>query len=140
MIGRCSGTGWTSVAASGTSVSLLEPDWVFQHRLHPEAVLGVVRDGADPVDLAPVDVQENGTFLSMLSRVIFETSPIAGTCGGKPRSRAAATCTCWMPRTTDPAGRVPAEDIIGAVQVVGGAAVAGSFQHSPKHRRFTAAG
>ncbi len=44
-------------------VSLLEPDWVFQHGLHPEAVMAVVREGADPDALAPVDVQENGPFL-----------------------------------------------------------------------------
>jgi hypothetical protein len=53
-------------------VSLLEPDWVYQHGLHPEAVLGVVRDGADSVVLAPVDLGENGAFLRLLSRVIFE--------------------------------------------------------------------
>lgn len=55
-------------------MSLLEPDWLFKHGLNPEAILGVVRDGADPAELAPGDVQENGAFLRLLSRVIFENA------------------------------------------------------------------
>ena len=121
-------------------VSLLEPAWVFKHGLHPEVTLGVLRDGADPAELAPVDVQENGAFLRLLSRVIFEN--IAGR--GDIRREAEAQGTGYVylldARTPDPAGRVPAEDVIGAVQVEGGAAVARSYQHNPKHRLFTAAG
>jgi hypothetical protein len=29
-------------------VTMLESDWVFQHGLHPEAIVGVLREGADP--------------------------------------------------------------------------------------------
>ena len=52
-------------------VSLLEPDWVFRHGLHPGAILGVLRDGADLAELAPVDVRENGAFLRLLFRVVL---------------------------------------------------------------------
>lgn len=54
-------------------VSLLDHDWVFRHGLPPEAVMAIVRDGADPDNLTPADVQENGPFRRLLSRVIFET-------------------------------------------------------------------
>jgi hypothetical protein len=121
-------------------VSLLEPDWVFRHGLHPEAILAVVRDGADPAELAPLDVRENGTFLRLLSRVIFEN--IADSSDIRREAEIQGTGYVYLldARTPDPAGRVPAEDIIGAVQVDGGATVPGSYQHNPKHRLFTATG
>ena len=53
-------------------VSMLTADWVFQHGLHPEAIMGIIREGADADGLAPIDVRENPTFLRLLSRVIFE--------------------------------------------------------------------
>jgi hypothetical protein len=121
-------------------VSLLEPDWVFQHGLHPEAVLGVVRDGADPVALAPVDLRENGPFLQLLSRVIFENIADCGDMRREAEMQGSGYVYLLDARTPNPAGRVPAEDIIGVVQVDGGAAVAGSYQHNPKHRLFTATG
>jgi hypothetical protein len=43
-------------------------------------------------------------------------------------------------RTADPGGRVPPEDIIGAVRVEAGVTVAGSFQHNPRHRPLTHSG
>lgn len=43
-------------------------------------------------------------------------------------------------RTPDPGGRVPAEDIIGAVEVVEGQLVPGSYQHNPRHRLLTVNG
>ena len=55
-------------------VSLLEPEWVFQHGLHPEAVIAVLPEGADSDAMTPADVRENGPFLRLLSRVIFENA------------------------------------------------------------------
>lgn len=43
-------------------------------------------------------------------------------------------------RTPDPGGRVPPEDILGAVEVQGGEMVTGSFQHNPRHRLLTSRG
>lgn len=121
-------------------VSLLDPDWVFEHGLHPEAVLAVVRDGADPVELAPDDVQENGPFLRLLSRVLFENLTDSGDVRRKAKIQGSGYVYLLDARTPDPAGRVPAEDIIGAVQVDGAEPVAGSYQHNPNHRLFTATG
>ncbi|GIH09250.1 hypothetical protein Rhe02_73170 [Rhizocola hellebori] len=53
-------------------VSILEPDWAFEHGQHPEAIMGVVGEGADLDHLGPDDVQENPTFLRLLSRVLYE--------------------------------------------------------------------
>ena len=99
-------------------VSLLEPDWVFKHGLHPEAILGVLRDGADPDELEPVDVQENGAFLRLLSRVIFENVADCDDIRWEAEIQGTGYVYLLDARTPDPAGRVPAEDIVGAVQGV----------------------
>jgi hypothetical protein len=121
-------------------VSLLEPDWVFQHGLQLEAILAVVHDGAGAAALSPLDVRENGTFLRLLSRVIFEN--IADSADFRRQAEIQGNGYVYLldARTPDPAGRVPAVDIIGAVQVDGGAMVPDSYRHNPKHRLFTATG
>ncbi|TCB87725.1 hypothetical protein E0H26_28855 [Micromonospora zingiberis] len=121
-------------------VSLLEPDWVFQHGLHPEAVMAVVREGADPDVLAPADVQENGPFLRLLSRVVFENIDQCGSLRREAEIQGSGYVFLLDERTPGPGGRVNRDDIVGAVEVSSGEPVAGSYQHNPRHRLFTAAG
>ncbi|MFY1670427.1 hypothetical protein ACN27G_10755 [Plantactinospora sp. WMMB334] len=121
-------------------VSLLEPDWVYQHGLHPEAVLAVVGGGADRGELTPADVRESGPFLRLLSRVIFENVTNNGDICREADVQGSGYVYLLDARTPDPAGRVSSEDIIGAVQVNAGKPVSGSYQHNPKHRLFTVNG
>ncbi len=65
---------YTVLTESGSReyVSLLELDWVGEHGLPLEGVLGLVPDGVGADQLAPGDLRENPTFLRFLSRVIYE--------------------------------------------------------------------
>ncbi|WP_326559686.1 hypothetical protein [Micromonospora sp. NBC_01796] len=121
-------------------VSLLEADWVSRHGLHPEAVMAVVREGADPYDLEPVDVRESGPFLRLLSRVIFENVNRCADIRRRADLQSAGYFYLLDERTQDPGGRVPPEDIIGSIEVRDGQPVAGSYQHNPRHRLLAAAG
>jgi hypothetical protein len=121
-------------------VSLLEPEWVYQHGLHPETVMAVLPGSAVPDAMTPADVQENGPFLRLLSRVIFEN---AGQCGWLQREaevQGNGYVYLLDGRTPTPGGRVPPEDIIGAFEVREDALVTGSYRHNPQHRLFTTAG
>jgi hypothetical protein len=69
------------------------------------------------VELAPVDVQENGTFLRLLSRVIFENIADCGDTRREAEIQGSGYAYLLDARTPDPAGRVPAQDIVGEVQV-----------------------
>lgn len=121
-------------------VSLLDYDWVFRHGLPPEAVMAVVRDGADPNSLTPADVHENGPFLRLLSRVIFETIDQCGDIRRQAQDQGSGYLYLLDERTPDPGGRVPPEDIVGAIEVSDGKPVPGSYQHNPRHRLLTPAG
>jgi hypothetical protein len=121
-------------------VSLLESEWVFRHGLHPEVIMAVVREGANPGSLAPADVQENGPFLRLLTRVIFESIDRSAGIRREAEVQGSGYVYLLDARTPDPGGRVPPEDIVGAVEVRDGEPVPGSYQHNPRHRLLTAAG
>ncbi len=72
----------------------------------------MVHTGADAEDLKPEDVRENGSFLRLLSRVIFEN---VADCGGIRRQaviQGQGHVYLLDGRTPDPGGLVPAEDIM----------------------------
>ena len=120
--------------------SLLEPDWVTQYGLHPEAVMAVVPDSADPERLTPADIRENGPFLRLLSRVIYENVTDCDDIRREAEVQGSGHTYLLDRRTPDPGGRVPAEDIMGSVEIDNGRPITGSYQHNPRHRLFTTAG
>lgn len=121
-------------------VALLESEWVFQHGLHPEAIVAIVRDGADSDALTPGDIWENPAFLRLLSRVIYEN--IDGCSDLRREAEVQGDGYVYLrdARTPEPGGRVPPEDIIGVVSVSNGDIVPGSFRHNPRHRLLTVHG
>jgi hypothetical protein len=121
-------------------VSLLGPEWVFQQGLHPEAVIAVLPDGADLDDITPTDVRENGPFLRLLSRVIFENAERCSLLRREAEVQGNGYIYLLDGRTLNPGGRVPPEDIIGAFEVRAGALVSGSYQQNSRHRLFTTDG
>ena len=121
-------------------VSLLEPEWVSQHGLHPDAVIAVLPAGAVSDTITPADVRENGPLLRLLSRVIFENASQYGLLQREAEVQGNGYVYLLDGRTPTPGGRVPPEDIIGAFEVREGALVTGSYQHNPRHRLFTTAG
>ncbi len=102
--------------------------------------MAIVREGADPHVLAPGDVQENGPFLWLLSRVIDENIDRCSFLRREAEIQGSGYVYLLDERTPDPAGRVSSTDIIGAIEVSNGNPVAGSYRHNPRHRLLTAAG
>jgi hypothetical protein len=118
-------------------VSLLEPGWVSAHGLRPDAVVAVLPPDATLDDVRPEDIGENGPFLRLLSRVIFENAGRDEMLRREAEVQGDGYVYLLDRRTPDPGGRVPPQDIIGAFEVSGGALVAGSYRHNPRHRLFT---
>jgi hypothetical protein len=121
-------------------VSLLEPEWIEQHDLHPWAVMGTVRADVDPALVEPVDLTENGGFLRVLSRAIYEHGSSCGFLQREAEIQGEGHIYLLDGRTREPAGRVPPADILGTFTVSGGKLVTGSYQHNPRHRLLTADG
>jgi hypothetical protein len=118
-------------------LSLMDAETTFARGLRAEAILGTVLEGGDPDTLTPADFQENPAFLRFLSRVIHEHVDQCPDILLEAEMQGSGHVYVLDLRTADPAGRVPAEDIIGAVKVEAGTTVAGSFQHNPRHRLLT---
>ncbi|GIE90798.1 hypothetical protein Are01nite_72780 [Actinoplanes regularis] len=121
-------------------VSLLESDWAFRHGLRADGILGSVRAGANPDDLGPADVEENDVFVRLLSTVVQDNIGQSDFLRREARKQGAGYVYLIDGRTSNPGGRVPPEDILGAVEVKDGQGVAGSYRHNPRHRLLTAAG
>lgn len=121
-------------------VALLESEWVSTHGLHPEAIVAVVRDGANSQALAPGDIRENPAFLLTLCRVIYNNVDGCPDLRREAEVQGDGFVYLLDARTPDPGGRVPPEDIIGVVSVSGGDIVPGSFRHNPRHRLLTVNG
>ena len=121
-------------------LSLLDPEWVSQRGLHPEAVIAVLPADTESDVINPADVRENGPFLRLLSRAIFENADRCGLLRREAEIQGSGFVYLLDGRTPTPGGRVPPEDIIGAFEVRDGALVAGSYRHNPRHRLFTTAG
>jgi len=121
-------------------VSLLEPDWVYEYGLRPDAVVAVLPAGATPADVHPGDVRENGPFVRLLSRTIFENAGQHEALQREAEVQGDGCVYLLDGRTPDPGGRVPPHDIIGAFEVRDGALLTGSYQHNPRHRLFTTDG
>jgi hypothetical protein len=121
-------------------VSLLEPAWVSEYGLNPDVVVAVLPAGVTTDDLKPDHVRENGLFLRLLSRVIFENAGRHEMLQREAEVQGDGYVYLLDGRTPDPGGRVPPQDIIGAFEVRDGTLVNGSYRHNPQHRLFTTAG
>jgi hypothetical protein len=122
------------------ALSLLEPAWVGETGLAAEAILGFVGPATDLDRLGPEGITENRDFLRLLSRVIWEEVDRDPTLHMEADAQGEGYVYLLDARTPDPGGRVPPEDIIGAVTVAAGRVVAGSFTHNPRQRLLTAHG
>ncbi len=122
------------------AVSTLDVEWVFEHGLPLEAVVGFMAAGANLDRLAPEDFRENPAFVRCLSRVIYEgIDSIEELCSQAER-QGNGYAYLIDGRAPDPGGRVVPEDIMGVVAVESGAVVRGSFEHNHRHRVLTTNG
>jgi hypothetical protein len=120
-------------------VSLLEPSWVAEHGLPFEAILGRIPDWSS-AGVTPSGFRENPAFLRLLSKVIWQYVDEVDELRLEAALHGDGHLFLLDRRAGDPDGRVPEEDVVGTVEVRDGAVVAGSFQHNPRHRLFTARG
>lgn len=122
-------------------VAIVPHELAFQHGLADESIIGALRR---PVSAGPgvgaitpenfVPSRAFGDFLHRFVAAEIYRSPAA-------RKQAAVQRSGYLyimdGRTPDPAGAVPPEDILGAVQIGDGMLVPGTYQRNFKHQLFT---
>jgi rhodanese-related sulfurtransferase len=119
-------------------VSLIEPAFVFEHGLCPEAVLGVLTPGSQPADMyRPECFRQNPAFVSYLGELMAAHILNEAELVREAHRQAEGLVVVVDGRTPTPGDHVPAEDIIGAVDVNAGELVPGSYQHNPNHQLLT---
>jgi hypothetical protein len=126
-------------AGAQHAVSVLEPDFVFEHGLCPEAVLGLLSGEGGPA-ITPDRFTQNSVFVEFLAGVIgrhlFEVADVVR----QAQHQGDGHVYLIDGRTPTPGGAVPPADVIGAVAVEAGRLEPGSYQHNPHHRLLTADG
>ena len=114
-------------------VSPLAPGEVFEHGLDTEAVYGLLALGVPGLDGMPPDhFQENPAFVRFLHETIADD-----VCGSAAIRAAAAVLASG--RLPIPDERTPGE-VFGSIEVRDGEPVPMSYEPSPDHRLYTAAG
>jgi hypothetical protein len=122
-------------------LTVLPTDVVFSKGLIPEAIVGVLlRPLAGGESITPEVFARNSIFVKFMHEVIARYAPLEPGC----REEAKRLGTGWIyivdRRTKTPAGAVPPEDIIGALQVGDGKVLPDSYQASPQHMILSANG
>jgi hypothetical protein len=114
------------------------PDWVFEHGLCTEAILGVAQpDASGGSAITPERFRENPAFVQLLQGLIAEhLGEVHGIVREAARQRGGHVYLIDG-RTPRPDGQVPPLDVIGAVAVEAGLLVPGSYRHNPNHRLLT---
>jgi hypothetical protein len=122
-------------------VTLISPDVAYSQGLVPEAIIGKFARPLEPGEaISPEVFSRNRVFVDFLHDVIARHGP------EQPSVKAEATRLGegWVyfldQRTPTPQGPVPPEDILGALEVKGGAVVPGSYRASPQHKILTTNG
>ncbi len=115
-------------------VTLLPPEPAFAHGLTPEAIVGVLsRPLAEGESITPEVFARNRVFVDFLHEVIARCAPSQPAFQAEARRLGSGWVYIIDRRTPTPAGPVPPEDILGALEVKGGEVVPGSYRRSPKH-------
>lgn len=122
-------------------VTLLPSSVFFNQGLAPEAVVGMLARPLEPGERVTPDLfARNRVFVDFLHQFIAENAPQDPAC----RANAQRLGKGWIyiidHRTETPAGDVPPEDILGALEVADGRVVVGSYRPSPRHRILSARG
>jgi hypothetical protein len=116
-------------------VTLVSPEVSFKQGLAPEAILGVL---SRPVDagqpISPAVFAGNPVFVQFLHDVIARHAPTEPSCQSHARQQGTGWLYIIDQRTATPDGDVPAEDIVGGLEVKQGEVVAGSYRPNPNHR------
>ena len=122
-------------------VSLLDEETALSRGLVPQAIVGVLKRPPEAGQLLkPEDFTRNKVFVEYLHDFLKREAPTLPAM----RAEARRLKTGWVyildQRTPTPAGEVPPQDIIGAVETREGELVPGSYQRNYNHAIYSTAG
>lgn len=124
-------------------VSPIDGRWLFEHGygLADRAIVGVMlRRVDDGGEIVPDNFRPNRPFVDFLHELLAAEAPQTDAA----RLRAARQREGYLylidGRTPDPDGRVPPEDIIGAIAIQAGKLIPGTYQRNDRHQLLSSAG
>ncbi|HEU4557823.1 MAG TPA: hypothetical protein VFS20_08230 [Longimicrobium sp.] len=122
-------------------VTILPPETVSERGLPRVAIVGALTKPLGDEEGVTADVfTPNPAFVRFMHDVLAKHAPLVGSFREEARRQREGWVYVIDARTPDPAGTVPPEDVIGAVEVKGGEPVAGSYRANPGHQILTARG
>jgi hypothetical protein len=122
-------------------ITLIPPDIVCKQGLPSEAIVGVLLHPLqDGESITPQNFGRNRTFVDFMHSVIARFAPLQPGCLAEAQRLHEGWIYIIDNRTPTPQGSVPAEDIIGALEVKDGKVVPGSYQPSSRHLIFSVRG
>lgn len=122
-------------------VTVLSPDDVFARGLPGIAIVGaLLRSLGEGEQVTPDVFTPNPAFVRFMHDVLAKHTSLVDSFRAEARCQREGWVYVIDARSPDPAGAVPAEDVIGAVEVKAGEPVPGSYRANPNHQLLTARG
>lgn len=124
-------------------VSPIDAHWLSEHRygLAERAILGVLlRRIDDGGEVVPENFRPNRPFVDFLHELLAAEAPKTNAARQQAAQQREGYLYLIDARTPDPGGRVPPEDIIGAIAIQAGKLVPGTYQRNDQHRLLTSGG
>jgi hypothetical protein len=117
------------------SVTVIPPETAFATGLPAQAIVGILLEPAAEGKAPAVDsFAENPAFRELLNGVIGRHAPDEPAIRDEAARLGSGYVYVIDGRTPDPAGQVPAEDVVGAFQVREGTIVRDPYLPNPRHQ------
>jgi hypothetical protein len=118
--------------------TLLPPGLTMAQGLAPHAIVGGLIRPLEPGEqVTPAVFARNFYFVEFLHEFLGATAPQDPCCQAEAKRLGKGWIYIIDQRTPTPGGDVPPEDILGAIEVVDGKIVQGTYRRSEYHRIFT---
>jgi hypothetical protein len=124
-------------------VSPIDGRWLFEHGygLSERAIFGVLlRRIDDGGEIVPENFRPNRPFVDFLHELLAAEAPQTNAARLQAAQQREGYLYLIDGRTPDPGGRVPPEDIIGAIASQAGEPIPGTYQRNDRHRLLTSGG
>jgi hypothetical protein len=122
-------------------VTVVSPEDVFARGLPRVAIVGaLLRPLGEGEDASPDVFTPNPAFVRFMHDVLARHTPLVDSFREEARRQREGWVYVIDARTPDPAGTVPPEDVLGAVEVKDGEPVPGSYRANPGHQFLTGHG
>jgi hypothetical protein len=124
-------------------VSPVDARWLSEHGygLAEQAIVGVLsRRIDDGGEIVPENFRPNQPFVDFLHELLAAEAPQTDDARLQAARQREGYLYLIDGRTPDPGGRVPPEDIIGAIAIQAGKLMPGTYQRNDRHRLLTSNG